>query len=700
MTSTETLREQAVEVANGLVGLGAATGDPQKDLQYRGLVAPGETLGTQNDMATMSGCALVAAGVWRAVGVGDETLNAPYVIGQAISRLYNLAVARGAWVDYSASKRPSPGDTVLLTNAEHVYTVIEISADGNSLTTVDGGQVDAAYNQIILKKTRTWSGSTDVCGSTSRTISGWVDITRLGAAQAPSMSFFQNAPDNVSGLVSRTSISADSARSCVASGYQLCLRSLPGADGSDGLGFDETATLLAAGLALTAFAPRPSAGWDPCARDAVADATQAAEAARSAGLSVGTGVWLELADVAAGASSSGVAAYCNTWCDQVARYGFLPGVAVGQSPCLDGNQLHTSLTATRYIRLSSAAPDVATRGYQIDLAPGSTTDLICKQDGSHDRAPWVVVNPIVAGAATTTATTPSNASTTDWPLGTDVYSGMGTIDWRASASFGVTFAFIKATEGTTDTDPAFAQNWQNARVAGVLRGAYHYFTHRTTPLDQANHFVDVMGTDFDLPPALDLEETAGIPSKTDLEANVRTFLDRVEELTGVRPIIYTYPSFWMSYMPASTWAADYDLWLADYNTTPLVPSPWTRWKFWQFRGDTAVSQVSKKVDLDWFAGSISDLQAYCISAGSAGPAATAPPVPPPPGEVPTTIEVTASSLSVRLGSSSTATKIGEAPSGTRLSVVERTTDSSGNEWYGVELWVAGVYGGSTYVKPA
>ncbi|MEP7126691.1 MAG: GH25 family lysozyme [Byssovorax sp.] len=700
MTTSDSLRDQAVRIATGLVGLGEATHDPQKDLQYRGLVAPGEVQSTQDDMAGLSGCGLVAAGVWRALGVWDPTLNAPYKVQSAISRLYDLAVLRRAWVDYSASKRPSPGDTVLLTSAEHVYTVIEISADGLNLTTVDGGQVDAAYNQIILQKTRTWNGSTDVCGATSRTIVGWVDITRLGAVSAPVMSFFQNAPDNALGFVSRAAIDADTARSSVEKGYQFCLRSLSAGDGGGGLTFDENQALLAAGLAITGLSPRPFAGWDPGSRDADADAGRAVDAARSAGVAAAAGVWLELADVAAGASAAAVATYCNTWHDQVALQGYSPGLAVGQSPGLDGDQLHLSLNATRYVRLSSEAPDVATRGYQLDLVAGSTTDLVSKQDGNHDRAPWVALTPIVAGTAATSASSSSSTSTpatptSSRPLGTDVYSGMGTIDWSAAASFGVTFAFIKATEGTSDTDSAFATNWQNARAAGIPRGAYHYFTHRSTPLDQANHFVAVMGSDFDIRPALDLEETAGIPSPTELESNVRTFLDRVEELTGVRPIIYTGSGFWMSYMPPSAWAADYDLWLADYRTTPVVPSPWTKWTFWQFRGDTSVSQTTKKVDLNWFAGTMADLQAYCVPGG-----ATTPPVPAPPaGEVPKTLQVTASSLSVRLGASSTATKIGDAPSGTRLSVVESTTDSAGNVWYGVELWVAGVYGGTTYVKP-
>lgn len=703
MTSTNTVRDQAVQVAQSIVGLGDNQADPQNYLRYWGLVAPGETLSMQAEMGDMSGCGLVVAGIWRAVGVWDASLYAPYKVSTGVSRLYNLAVTHGAWVAYSDAQRPSPGDMVLVgagTTEEHVYTVIDISADGNSLTTVDGGQSDASGAEIILQKTRTWEGSTDVCGSSRRAISGWADITRLPLSTAPVFAYFQNAPDGIEGFVSREALDAAAAQSRLAAGYRFCLRTLPAAGQSGGLTRDELSTLLSAGLAVMAFAARPSAGWDPSARNGNADGQQAAEAARSAGLGVGAGVWLELADVAAGASASAIASYCNAWSAEVLSYGYTPGLYVGQSPGLTGDQLYSNISASHYAKGASGAPEVSKRGYQIEPCGSSFTDLTASPDAQQGCAPWVVLNPVVAGSqpaeSTTTSSTTTSSTSVSQTLGVDVSTYQGTLDWNTAAAFDVEFAFIKATEGVSITDSQFSANWENAAKAGVLRSAYHYYTHDVDPVAQADHFLDVVGTGFDLPLALDLEEGKGVPPPNQLAANVKAFLDRVEEKSGRRPIIYTMASFWMTYMPAVSWATDYDLWVANWNvSTPLLPPPWTTWKFWQFKANEPVPGKTKRVDLNWFAGSSADLRAY--AGGSTAPPAQAPA--PPPAEVPSTIQVTASSLNVRLGPTTSAEKIGEAPEGSVLSVIDRATDGAGNQWYGVELWVAGTYAGSTYVKP-
>ena len=701
MSDVDALRSLTVQVAESFVGLGANDADTQKYLRYLGLVAPGEALDVQKDMGNMSGCGLVVAGIWRAVGVWEQKLYAPYVIGSAISRLFDIAEAHGAWVGWDASRRPSPGDMVHVgagTPQEHVYTVLEVSADGSSLTTVDGGQKDSSGYQIILQKTRTWSGSVDMCGGVSRTISGWIDVAKLGASTAPPTSFFQNAPDGAKGFAARAPVDAEAARAQVGQGYRFCLRSLSTGGATGGLTLAETQALLLAGVAVSAFAPRPATGWDPTSRDASADAREASEAARAAGLAVGTALWLELADVAAGAAATGIEAYCNAWYDEVLQYGLTPAMYVGQSPGLDSGQLFQKLKASHYARATSAAPDVATRGYQIAPCSGAAGDLASSQDSEGDRAPWMVFDPVVVDAAAVQSTSPSSTTPTQ-TMGVDVATYQGTVDWTAASGFDVRFAFIKATEGTSITDDRFAQNWAGTKSAGVLRSAYHYFTHSSDPVAQADYFLSVVGGDFDLPLVLDLESTSGIPQADVLASNVKAFLDRVEQQSGVRPIIYTYPSFWMTYMTAATWAAAYDLWIAHYDTqSPIVPAPWTRWTFWQFKGGYSVPGKNKSIDLNWFAGSMDDLRAYCVSGSSTLPPVEAPSTP-PPGETPSTIQVTASSLSLRLGASTSSTKVGELPSGTRVSVVEGATDGAGNQWYGVELWVAGVYGGSPYVKP-
>ena len=60
--------------------------------------------------------------------------------------------------------------------------------------------------------------------------------------------------------------------------------------------------------------------------------------------------------------------------------------------------------------------------------------------------------------------------------GVDVSHYQGEIDWRALRQNGVRFAYIKATEGASLRDPRFTENWRRSHDAGMVRGAYHYFS--------------------------------------------------------------------------------------------------------------------------------------------------------------------------------------------------------------------------------
>ena len=50
---------------------------------------------------------------------------------------------------------------------------------------------------------------------------------------------------------------------------------------------------------------------------------------------------------------------------------------------------------------------------------------------------------------------------------------------------GVSFAFIKATEGGDVADPMFLKNWINSARAGVARGGYHYYYFCRSAEEQA-----------------------------------------------------------------------------------------------------------------------------------------------------------------------------------------------------------------------
>lgn len=191
--------------------------------------------------------------------------------------------------------------------------------------------------------------------------------------------------------------------------------------------------------------------------------------------------------------------------------------------------------------------------------------------------------------------------------GIDVSHFQGTVDWKQVAQAGMSFAFAKATEGITYTDPQFATNWAGMQSAGLLRGAYHFFEANDDATSQAQHFLaTVQLAAGDLPPVLDVETTAGM-SDSQIWSGVSTWLQIVEQETGRQPILYTAPGFWNTHEPHLA-LTSYPLWLADYAAQPTLPDGWTTWLFWQHSQTGSVAGVTGSVDLDLFNGTLEQLQ--------------------------------------------------------------------------------------------
>ena len=198
--------------------------------------------------------------------------------------------------------------------------------------------------------------------------------------------------------------------------------------------------------------------------------------------------------------------------------------------------------------------------------------------------------------------------------GIDVSHHQGTVDWNQVGSAVYKFTFIKALEGITSFDPQFQANWAGAEAVGLLRGAYHFYHPNDDPREQAEAFLSIYKPGpGDLPPALDIEITDGKSASTIVQG-IEVWLSTVREKVGVAPLLYTDPSFWRSLGTASGFGG-YPLWIADYGvSTPIVPSGWTRWTFWQYSESGSVSGITGPVDLNYFEGSLEELQGMTIPA--------------------------------------------------------------------------------------
>jgi lysozyme len=196
--------------------------------------------------------------------------------------------------------------------------------------------------------------------------------------------------------------------------------------------------------------------------------------------------------------------------------------------------------------------------------------------------------------------------------GIDVSYHQGTIDWPQVAAAGKRFAFVRASAGTLTADTAYAANLSGARAAGLVVGSYHFANPDTAPNDAANEaswFVrNATVASGDLVPVLDLEVSNGLDPAS-LTTWAQTWLTQVIAATGVRPIIYTTPSFWWSSMADSSWFADNGyqvLWIAHWTAQgqPTVPTGWWSdgWTFWQHSSNGYVPGIAAPVDLDRFNG--------------------------------------------------------------------------------------------------
>ncbi len=214
--------------------------------------------------------------------------------------------------------------------------------------------------------------------------------------------------------------------------------------------------------------------------------------------------------------------------------------------------------------------------------------------------------------------------------GVDVSKYQGAIDWDTLRSQ-TSFVMIKA-GGSDDgmyTDPQFANNQAQARRLDMVRGFY-YYTGGTDPVKEAEHFVSIVGP---LQPgevlALDLE--IDLP---DPVAFARAFMVRTEQLTGVKPLLYSnmnriWQNDWTPLVVNGNklWGAYYD------NDAYNMPSPgsFPGVTIKQYSSSGNVPGISGPVDVNVFKSNSYDFPAM----GKPAPPPPPAPKPTPPPATPT-----------------------------------------------------------------
>ena len=200
--------------------------------------------------------------------------------------------------------------------------------------------------------------------------------------------------------------------------------------------------------------------------------------------------------------------------------------------------------------------------------------------------------------------------------GIDISHYQGDIDWEVLRNQGmidkcpVRFVMIKATEGTDHIDSKFKVNFEQSLEYGFTRGAYHFYSVHSSAKDQADFFIqNVKLEKGDLPPVLDVEHKPKNQTDEEFKTSVQEWLDIVEQHYQVKPIIYTYYKFKLSYLNDPQFD-EYPYWIAHYYVDSVEYKG--AWKFWQYTDVGKLPGIKGYVDLNIYNGSYYDLRQLTI----------------------------------------------------------------------------------------
>lgn len=187
-------------------------------------------------------------------------------------------------------------------------------------------------------------------------------------------------------------------------------------------------------------------------------------------------------------------------------------------------------------------------------------------------------------------------------LGIDISHHQGVINWEQLSNMNIQkdsieFIYIKATEGTSFLDQELSNNIQGANEFSIPAGFYHFFRPKESAIEQASFFIaSTEMHDYQLKPVLDVEVTDGI-TKESLQDSLIVFLNKIEVITGERPLIYTYSNFFIENIIEASWSDKELFWIAQYgDNCPLMQRE--NVLMWQFSDEGTVSGVNEKVDLN------------------------------------------------------------------------------------------------------
>ncbi|MDR0971687.1 MAG: hypothetical protein LBM25_04825 [Bacteroidales bacterium] len=186
----------------------------------------------------------------------------------------------------------------------------------------------------------------------------------------------------------------------------------------------------------------------------------------------------------------------------------------------------------------------------------------------------------------------------NYVLGIDVSSHQKDISWKDVKNSGVEFCFIKATEGIDFIDKKYKENYIQSKEEGIFVSAYHFFRFGKSGKEQAINFINTVAIEhLDMPPVVDVEKSGNyfsFSSVSQIQKDLREFIEEIEENYSVKPIIYTNEDGYKKYIKGSF--DNYPLWLSRLYDKPSN----NLWTFWQYSHSGSIKGIDHKVDLNLF----------------------------------------------------------------------------------------------------
>jgi len=191
-------------------------------------------------------------------------------------------------------------------------------------------------------------------------------------------------------------------------------------------------------------------------------------------------------------------------------------------------------------------------------------------------------------------------------VGIDVSSHQKQIDWQAVAESGVEFVILRVgyrgySTGQIQPDELAQQNYQGAKEAGLLVGAYFFSQAVSTEeaLEEAEFLLSrVADWEMDLPLVFDWEHKGEGSRTHNLDSRIVTdcaiaFCEAVEE-AGYESMVYFNPHHAKRFFHLPE-LVDYPFWLA-YYTDRMQYS--YKVDMWQYTNEGTVPGISTPVDIN------------------------------------------------------------------------------------------------------